>query len=231
MFRKFIFKTFILFSVILSGPTYAQTTDVSEDVKAACKSLKGGNAFWSDTENVCSQTFKNADAEIIHYVGGWSLTGAAGYGQLYVYDSKDGSLVGLYKGQFKDSLFHGFGHFEETFFNTEGESLTRTSIGNWNEDGAHGFIYQKIVNNDTQEVSTFYGDMNNGRKEGNSVIFTKEDGASNVIWKESKYVSHTSSQLFSDETVYAWVQYKFFDNEIVESKDNDVEVTKISSEE
>ena len=64
MFRKFIFKTFILFSVILSGPTYAQTTDVSEDVKAACKSLKGGNAFWSDTENVCSQTFKNLNANL-----------------------------------------------------------------------------------------------------------------------------------------------------------------------
>jgi len=221
---------FILFSLFATN-VYSQTIEVSEDIKAHCKSYDIEHAFWSDSENVCLHTFKSKDDEIIHYVGGWSLTGAAGYGQLYVYNLKDGSLVGSYKGQFKDSLFHGFGHFEETYFNTEGESVTRTSIGNWSEDGAHGFIYQKIINNDTQEVSTFYGDMKNGYKEGNSVIFTKEMGVSNVIWKDSEYVSHTSSQLFSDETVYAWVQYKYFDNETVLQKNNDVEVTKISTEE
>ena len=222
---------FVLVSLFFTN-TYAQTIAVSEDIKAHCKSYEDiKSAFWSDSENVCSHTFKTKNNEIVHYVGGWSLKGAAGYGQLYVYNLKDGSLVGSYKGQFKDNLFNGFGHFIETYFNAEGESITRTSIGNWNEDGAHGFFYQKIVNNNTKQVQTYYGGMQNGRKDGNSVIFTEGDGVDNVIWNESGYVSHTASQLLSDETAYAWVQYKFFGNETVLQKNDDVEITKISKEE
>ena len=224
------FKILLILASLFLSNAFAQKIEVSQDIKNACKSLEQGTAYWSDTENICSRTFKTTDGEIIHYVGDWSLEGAAGYGQLYVYDSKDGSLVALYKGQFKDSLFHGFGHFEETYFNTDGDNVTRISIGNFDKDAAHGFFYQKIVNNDTQEVSTFYGDLLNGQKEGSSVIFSDKYGVDHVIWKESKYVSHETSQLFSDEIAYAWIQYKFFDNETNVQKNNDVEMTKISKD-
>lgn len=222
------FRILLILASLYFSNAYAQTIEVSKDVEAACKSLEDGTAYWSDTENVCSHTFKTTDGEIIHYVGGWSIGGAAGYGQLYVYDSKDGSLTALYKGQFKDSSFHGFGHFEETYFNTDGDNVTRISIGNWDKNAAHGFIYQKIVNNDTQEVSTFYGDMINGQKDGNSLVFKDKYLVDNVIWKENKYLSHKSSQLFSDEIANAWIQYKYFNSRSILQKGNDMKIIQIS---
>ncbi|MEL0102756.1 MAG: hypothetical protein VW837_04690 [Gammaproteobacteria bacterium] len=222
------FKILFVLAALFFTNTYAQTIEVSQDIKDACKSFEKGTAFWSDTENVCSQTFKTKDAEIIHYVGGWSIEGAAGYGQLYVYNSKDGSLIASYKGQFQDSSFHGFGHFEETYFNTDGDNVTRTSIGNWDKNAAHGFIYQKIVNNDNHEVSIFYGDMINGQKDGNSLVFKDKYIVDNVIWKENKYLSHKPSQLFSDEIANAWIQYKYFDSAAILQKDNDMKIIQIS---
>ena len=44
----------------------------------------------------------------MHYVGGWSLEGADGYGQFYEYNADDGTLMSIYKGQFKKSMFNGF---------------------------------------------------------------------------------------------------------------------------
>ena len=140
-----------------------------------------------------------------------------GYGQLYVYDAKDGSFVALYKGEFKNSLFHGFGHFVEVYDDSNGNSVTRTTIGNWKNDGADGFTYQTVTDNKTKEISVFYGEFKEGAKHGSSIIITEETGASNVIWYESGVLSHIQSNLLLDETSNAlgtaqifWQYYYLF---------------------
>ena len=53
-----------------------------------------------------------------------------GYGQLYIYNGKDGSLRDMYKGQFLESTFHGFGYFEERYLNKDGQLIISTMTGN-----------------------------------------------------------------------------------------------------
>ena len=216
MFIKFIFKFFILMSVIVAVPVYAQEErvvfpigDISEASIKSCEAASK-NSHWHDTENLCTNTFKTTSEEIIHYVGGWSSEGAKGYGQLYVYDSKDGSFIATYKGEFKNSLFHGFGHFVEVYDDNEGKNVTRTTISNWKNDGADGFTYQTIKDNKTKEISVFYGEFKDGAKHGSSIIITDYEGTSNVVWVEGRYISHVQSNLLLDETSNAWVQHKYF---------------------
>ena len=228
MFVKFIFKFFILISIIISTPIYAQVEkvvfpigDVSEASKKSCRGASE-NSYWHETENLCTNTFKTTSGEIIHYVGGWSPKGAKGYGQLYVYDAKDGSFVALYKGEFKNSLFHGFGHFVEVYDDSNGNSVTRTTIGNWKNDDADGFTYQTVTDNKTKEISVLYGEFKNGAKHGSSIVVTDFEGTSNVIWGEGKYISHIQSNLLLDETSNAWVQHKYFGNTTTYSKKDNV---------
>ena len=103
MFRKFIIKLFLLSLFISSNSIYAETLEELEATKNNCMS-RGENSYWHEAERICTNTFKYSDEEIIHYVGGWSPQGAKGYGQLYVYSAKDGSLTDLYKGQFLESI-------------------------------------------------------------------------------------------------------------------------------
>ena len=224
MIKNYIFKFFILISVIIGTPIYAQADkvvfpigDVSEASKKSCREA-GKNSYWHDSENLCTNTFETAAGEIIHYVGSWSPEGAKGYGQLYVYDAKDGSFIALYKGEFKNSVFHGFGHFIEVYDNRQGENVTRMTIGNWKNDSADGFTYQTITDNKTKEVSVFYGEFKDGARHGNSIITTSEQGASNVIWGDSRVISHVQSNLLLDETSNAWVQHKYFGNTTTYSK-------------
>jgi len=223
MVKEFIFKVFVISAVIFTAPLYAQTANVSEDIKKNCKAFSEVS-MWSNNENLCSVTFKT-DKEIIHYVGGWSINGASGYGQLYAYNLIDGNLVDSYKGEFKDAIFHGFGHFEETYVNTDGESVTRITIGDWKDDALDGFVYQKVINNVTQEIATFYGEMKGGQKNGNSVIFTDNKHVDKVVWEDGKYKSHDPSALLDDEVSYGWVQYKYFDNDIRSSEGNNIDIT------
>ena len=90
---------------------YSQTTEVTNDVT----SLQGFNdtAFWSEEESLCTVSVKG-DKTIFHYVGGWSLSGANGYGQFYEYNVDSGILTAVYKGQFKNPMFNGLGRLEET---------------------------------------------------------------------------------------------------------------------
>jgi len=233
MVKEFIFKVFVISAVIFASPLYAQTDDVSKDIKKSCKAVnENENAMWSDSENLCSISY-TFDEIIIHYVGGWSVNGASDYGQMYVYNLKDGNLKATYKGRFKDHHFHGFGHFEETYLNNDGESVTRITIGNWKDDKADGFVYQKLINNVTQEIGTFYGEMKGGNKNGNSIVFTGTKHVDKVVWEDGKYKSHDESVLLKDEVSYGWVQYKYFDNDVLRSSEGnnvDININKISAQ-
>ena len=95
-------KRLTLLILLVPVVAYSQTTEVTNDVKNHCKSFND-TAFWSEEESVCSVTFKG-EKTVMHYVGGWSEEGANGYGQFYEYDADDGTLMSIYKGQFKKSV-------------------------------------------------------------------------------------------------------------------------------
>ena len=73
--------------------------------------------------------------------------------------------MAVYKGQFKNSMFNGLGRLEETYENSQGESITRITIGNWSDDKVSGLMYQKSINNLTQEEVTFFGNAKDGNEE------------------------------------------------------------------
>ena len=220
MIKNYILKKFIIIFIICTNALYAQASEEYEAAKKSCKTMSD-NSYWLDSENLCAHTavFKKYN-EIIHYVGNWSPNGAGGYGQLYVYDLKDGSLISLYKGEFKDSVFHGFGNFKEIYKNNEGRSVTRVTIGNWKNDRADGFLYQTVTDNETNKTSVFYGEFKDGAKHGNSIITTEKTGVNSVVWKKGKVIGHTIASMLLDEASNAWVQHKYFDNTASYSKKN-----------
>ena len=42
----------------------------------------------------------------------------------------------MYKGQFLESSFNGFGHFETRYLNDDGQLIISSMIGNWNDSVA-----------------------------------------------------------------------------------------------
>ena len=219
-------KNFILLILFIPVVAFSQTAEVSDDVKKHCKGY-GDYTYWAEEESICSVTIKG-EKTVMHYVGGWSLEGADGYGQFYEYNADDGTLMSIYKGQFKKSMFNGFGRYEVIFENLKGESMTSITIGNWKNDLASGFVYQKMIDNLTQKTHIFYGEMVEGKRHGNSIIDTINE-VNSVTWLDNKYKENTPIFLYKDEIAHGWVQHKFFykDTDILKSKKN-VESEKIS---
>ena len=73
--------------------------------------------------------------------------------------------MAVYKGQFKNSMFNGLCRLEETYDNSQGESIIRlidvwiATIGNWSDDKVTGLMYQKSINNLTQEEVVYFGNV------------------------------------------------------------------------
>ena len=224
----------IIFIPVLS---YSQTTEVTNDVKSHCKGFND-TAFWSEKESLCTVSVKG-DKTVFHYVGGWSLKGANGYGQFYEYNVDSGMLMVVYKGQFKNSMFNGLGRLEETYDNSQGESITRVTIGNWSDDKVTGLMYQKSINNLTQEEVVYFGNVKEGLKHGSSVLeFLDGDSAKNKTVYIANFVNNVwdddnsnESVLFHDDTVHGWVQHKFFGQDVFfKEPHEDIVIDKISYE-
>ena len=222
MFINFIFKFFILMSVIVAAPVYAQVErvvfpigDVSEASIKSCKAASK-NSSWHNTENLCTNTFKTTSGEILHYVGGWSPEGAKGYGQLYVYDKNNGSLTDMYKGQFLKSSFYGFGKFEERFLNDDGELIISSMIGNWNHGDADGFFHLHKINSHTKESYSSYGEYKSGVKQ-DIFVAALPLGTFRISYENGTQQNLTESKLLMDDAAYAWIQHKYFGNDTVYS--------------
>tara|TARA_B100000035_G_scaffold276752_1_gene254622 strand:+ start:85 stop:789 length:705 start_codon:yes stop_codon:yes gene_type:complete len=225
-------KKLTLLILLVPVVAYSQTTEVTNDVKSHCKSFND-TAFWSEEESLCTVSVKG-DKTVFHYVGGWSLKGANGYGQFYEYNVDSGTLMAVYKGQFKNSMFNGLGRLEETYDNSQGESITRVTIGNWSDDKVSGLMYQKTINNLTQEEVTFFGNANKGLRHGNSVLefYTDENKSVYIanfidnVWDDR---NSKESFLFLDDTVHGWVQHKFFGQDVfLKKSQEEIETRKIS---
>ena len=231
-------KKLTLLILLIPVVAFSQTSEVSNDVKKHCKAY-GDYGFWSEGESVCSVTFKD-EKTVMHYVGGWSVEGANGYGQFYEYDADNGTLMSIYKGQFKKSMFNGIGRLEETYDNSQGESVTRITIGNWENDKASGLIYQKSIHNLTKNEAIFFGNANEGVRHGYSILeMTRSDSDDTAKTKEvwianfvdDVWIPENSkiSVLFLDDTAHGWVQHKFFGKDVDSLKSqSDFESEKIS---
>ena len=216
-------KKLTLLILLIPVVAFSQTAEVSNDVKEHCKAY-ADFGFWSEGESVCSVTFKD-EKTVMHYVGGWSVEGANGYGQFYKYDADNGTLMSIYKGQFKKSMFNGIGRLEETYDNSQGESVTRITIGNWENDKASGLIYQKSIHNLTKNEAIFFGNANEGVRHGYSILeMTRGDSDDTAKTKEVWIVNFVDdvwipknskiSVLFLDDTAHGWVQHKFFGKDV-----------------
>jgi len=231
-------KKLILLILFIPAVAFSQTAEVSNDVKKHCKAY-GDFGFWSEEESVCSVTFKGEET-VMHYVGGWSIEGANGYGQFYEYDADNGTLISIYKGQFKKSMFNGIGRLEETYDNSQGESVTRITIGNWENDKASGLIYQKSIHNLTKNEAIFFGNANEGVRHGYSILeMTRSDSDDTAKTKEVWIANFVNdvwipknskiSLLFLDDTVHGWVQHKFFGQDVfLKKSQEEIETSKTS---
>ena len=215
MFRKFIVKLFLLSLLVSSNSIYAQNQEELEATKNNCVN-RGENSYWHKAENICTNTFKSTSGEIIHYVGGWSLKGAKGYGQLYIYDKNDGSLTDMYKGQFLESSFYGFGRFEERYLNDNGELIISSMIGNWNEGAADGFFFMHKINSHTKESYTSYGEYKSGIMQ-DTFVAALPSGTFSVTYENGTLQNQQETKLMMDDTAYAWIQHKYFGNDTVYS--------------
>ena len=217
MFRKFIVKLFLLSLFVTSNSIYAATQEELVATKNNCIS-RGENSYWHEAEKICTNTFKySEDNEIIHYVGGWSPQGAKGYGQLYVYSSKDGSLTDLYKGQFLESSFNGIGHFETRYLNDDGQLIISSMIGNWNDGTADGFFYTHKSNTETLEQYHSYGEFKAGAKQ-DTFVAVLPLGTFSVTYEDGTQQNLQETKLMMDDTAYAWIQHKYFGNTTTYSK-------------
>ena len=231
-------KKLTLLILLVPVVAYSQTTEVTNDVKSHCKSFND-TAFWSEEESLCTVSVKG-DKTVFHYVGGWSLKGANGYGQFYEYNVDSGMLMAVYKGQFKNSMFNGLGRLEETYDNSLGESITRITIGNWSDDKVSGLMYQKSINNLTQEEATFFGNAKDGTKNGYSVVEMTTTNAEDTAKKKEVWIANfvdgvwlpknsKVSVLFLDDTAHGWIQHKFFGRDVFfKEPQKDVVIDKIS---
>ena len=216
MFRKFIVKLFLLSLLAFSNSIYAQTLEELEATKNNCVS-RGENSYWHEAEKICTNTFKySEDDEIIHYVGGWSPQGAKGYGQLYVYSGKDGSLTDMYKGQFLESSFNGFGHFETRYLNDDGQLIISSMIGNWNDNTADGFFYIHKINSVTLKQYTSYGEYKSGVMQ-DTFVAVLPVGTFSIVYENGTKQNQKETKLLMDDTAYAWIQHKYFGNDTVYS--------------
>ena len=216
MFRKFIVKLFLLSLFVTSNSIYAETLEELEATKNNCIS-RGENSYWHEAEKICTNTFKySEDNEIIHYVGGWSPQGAKGYGQLYVYSAKDGSLTDMYKGQFLESSFNGIGHFETRYLNDDGQLIISSMIGNWNDGTADGFFYTHKTNAETLEQYHSYGEFKAGAKQ-DTFVAVLPLGTFSVTYENGTQQNLQETRLMMDDTAYAWIQHKYFGNDTVYS--------------
>jgi hypothetical protein len=214
-------RIFITLLVIFNATVYAQTDGELEGTINNCKNASK-NSYWHEAEKICTNTFKTSSGEIIRYVGGWSIKGAKGYGQLYVYDKNDGSLTDMYKGQFLESAFHGFGRFEERYLNDEGELIISTMIGNWNDGSADGFFFHHKINHQTKESYSSYGGYNSGVKK-DTFVAALPLGTFRISYENGAQQNMKQSKLLMDDTSYAWVQHYYFGNTTTFPKNDNAE--------
>jgi len=235
MIRKYILRLFITATIILSNNLYAQEDEITNDIKEHCtsfiinyKDINNSHGIWSENENLCTVSFNNGNGTIVHYVGSWSINGPKGYGQGYSFSSEDGRFISSYKGLWRNFQYEGFGHLIVNSRNPDGELITKSMMGVFEEDRLNGLTYLEIYNHHKKLSSVSYGMRNNHVIDGVSIVFT-DKLATKVVWEKGKFIDVRESLLLSDQNNYKSVQNKYFDKHLDYFEDKNIEIYNISA--